>query len=312
MNAHSSPEMATVSLADAPAYPTVAEPKLPVAAPTAPGTPSEPAPSPPKKTWAQRLGWTRIAEDEDGVDPLVNSWFLGPKGVLATRSILSAWQLGILIACVVTSEAPTYWLTYFTNQTFTALTAILLIATGLSAAKVIKGDAAFATSPRWFAIAMKFLLAIQPPLHLVVTVAYWALLAKGFQFLSFAEHGLEFVVACIEWFLCNRVVLTWTHLLVILNVGLLFMFFSWVIYATVPPPGSDGSQSSGFWIYGFLDWSNPMNAVYYVLILILLCVGYFLFAVLTDKVRDPLGRKRAARAVAAAATDSGAAAGEKA
>lgn len=73
------------------------------------------------------------------------------------------------------------------------------------------------------------------------------------------------------------------------------MFLSWVFYATLRPPGTNDSvPSNGYWVYGFLDWSKPINAAYYILIVVLLAIGFFLFMILTDKVRDRYGAKKAA------------------
>ncbi|KAI9002089.1 hypothetical protein DFJ74DRAFT_696569 [Hyaloraphidium curvatum] len=253
---------------------------------------------------SRRLGWDKVVQDEDGVDPLVNSWWLGPKGVLIVRTLITAWQVGILIAVCVTMANPTYFLTYFTNITYTALTGFLLVATYLSLRKVLSKDPNFRTLPPWAAITMKLFLPIQTPIHFVVTVVYWALLAKGFQFLSFAEHGLEFVVALIEWWFCNRCSLQWVHLVLLLAIGLSYMFLAWVFYATLPPPGSDGSVSSGYWVYSFLSWNNPVNAAYYILVLVMFNIGWGLFWLLNKYVRDKYGRRRLERIAGAANGDT--------
>lgn len=68
---------------------------------------------------------------------------------------------------VVTTTSPTYWLTYFTNITFTALTAVMVGLTILSGMKVFSKDPNWKTSPNWLAMTMKSLAPIQPPIHFV-------------------------------------------------------------------------------------------------------------------------------------------------
>lgn len=82
------------------------------------------------------------------------------------------------------------------------------------------------------------------------------------------------------------------------------MFLAWIFHATLRPIGTDDSvPSNGYWVYPFLDWSKPINAVYYFVVVILLAVGFFVFMLLTDKVRDRYGAKKAAAAAANSKAD---------
>jgi len=97
--------------------------------------------------------------------------------------------------------------------------------------------------------------------HIIVPILFWTLLYSPqsdpvYTWITVSKHGVDaFIVICEA--LLNRATLRLRDLLVVLTVGLLFVFWMWIVHAIF-----------GTWPYAFLAFNKgPVVIAYYVMVI---------------------------------------------
>ncbi|RCH78806.1 hypothetical protein CU098_004850, partial [Rhizopus stolonifer] len=122
--------------------------------------------------------------------------------------------------------------------------------------------------------------------NIVTPVVYWSLLYGSSTanttvtvWLNVSVHAVSFFLMIFD-VIMNRMKTPIRMVVFPLITIILFMFLAFIVYAC-----------NGYWIYGFLDWSQGGKAaLWYILVGIICVVGYF-FQCLIHWFRDFIARK---------------------
>ncbi|KAK9719737.1 hypothetical protein K7432_004616 [Basidiobolus ranarum] len=101
------------------------------------------------------------------------------------------------------------------------------------------------------------------------------------SWLNVSVHAVDFFLMFGD-FILNRWKFCWSHMILLVGVTILYMFWSWINWA-----------ANHFWIYPFLSWSKPWYQVlgsYVGLCVLFLLV--FVLALYAHRLRDRLTQGR--------------------
>ncbi|CAG8483421.1 17737_t:CDS:2 [Acaulospora morrowiae] len=237
----------------------------------------------------------------------MTSWFISPNGLAIYRGLMTVYfwivSIGRILQYVLYNNSlgiygysndVECYLCYFTNLSYVGQT---LYFTAAFIHNVIycrtpepHDPISFKQQPNFFNWLFWVLYHTIVHYHFIVVFVYWALLSGSLidsnppayiWWLAISVHGGDFLAMMIELFL-NRQIMKKSFVILTCLGLLLFMLESFVVF-----------ESSGLWVYSFLDWKNgsPSTvAIRYVLFLVSFVVVYFIVYGL-HLLRDWIGKK---------------------
>lgn len=200
---------------------------------------SVPSSGKPKRWLLQKL----LDISNVNADRIVHSYFMpSVPWVVGLRAVFAVYCTCVLLASLITEMDGGYWFAYFTHLSYLGLTIYLWTALMISARYLMDSNASslHKLPARSQDIFCSVMYTTSYCFHVIVPVVYWALLATSQaqplkQWLNFSQHGLDFVVIFIEFFL-NRIIFSWGHLLIAYVV--LIIYIGWGVLAGAIWPAS--------------------------------------------------------------------------
>ncbi|KAG0261090.1 hypothetical protein DFQ27_003154 [Actinomortierella ambigua] len=229
----------------------------------------------------------------DDVEPerFVTSNIVRPKTLLIIRSVLTLYIWSALLSTWITARSAGGYLRFFTNLSFIGLCFYMLCTCIWSFGYLRQTPTSRVAwlndrSP-WWARLHQLLYSSIICFHFVVPIVFWTMLSVGMDKMTTVEkwqnvsvHAFDGVVALSELIL-NRNVLVPRHSVIVASVMVLYMFLTFVVYA-----------SDGTWVYPFLNWSKgPIVAASYVGIGVGMFIIFFLLMIV-HRLRNNWGDRR--------------------
>jgi len=242
------------------------------------------------------------------IDPLraVTSSFLRPRIHAVLRLILGLYCVVVWISSLVDGYNRgrlAIWLFFFTNLTYSGLTLYMISAvihTWIYAFQLRKtpygvtmtSDPSSLPYGRWWTRVHVFLYVSVVGCHLIVPLFYWTLvynwrhpdyMSQVTMWVTLSQHGTDFVVMVCE-VIFGRMLLRRRDLALVLLIGILYMFYMWIVHA-----------ATGIWVYEVLSFDRgPIVAVWYVLVIVVSILSFgLMYGIhqLRERVAIKLGRE---------------------
>ncbi|KAF9413236.1 hypothetical protein BGZ94_000802 [Podila epigama] len=187
------------------------------------------------------------------------SYIVSPKGLLLFRVICSLYATAVGLENVISNKG--LFFVFFTNQSYTGLTAYLWVMSYHSYKYCQTGKTDSIASQHWsLTLGLWLLYATALSYHIEIPVIYWSVLYNGSSesirdaWRNISVHILDLAMILTE--LClNRMQLNRRLVIAPITGTILFMIFSWVI---------DGIF--GFWVYPFMKLELRVLYIYPALI----------------------------------------------
>ena len=222
--------------------------------------------------------WRKRVVQYQWVKPahLVTSYFVSnPAVILLTRTLITLYLVATLIAELALYWNYGYFFVYFTHLSFIGLTVYFIMATYLSLQYWKLGpQSTKRQQASRLEIVTSWFYTSSFTIHVIVPLVYWLLLSSTWKWdekddkerwTNITVHGLDLFVILVEFFM-NRVVYVWGHLAVTTTIFLLYIPYSWIFAACYP---TSGPSQNGF-PYFFVNYNNPLSAVFIVALAVLL------------------------------------------
>ncbi|KAG0241871.1 hypothetical protein BGW41_005217 [Actinomortierella wolfii] len=230
--------------------------------------------------------------DQLDLSRAISSNIVSAQVLLYIRCFVSLHLVAVFIATLYVSARDNVFYmvpTTFTNLSNIGLTAYYLAITWHSFRYTQTKSLSSLQNQHWFlTVALWMLYGSVAVYHIVVPAIYWSMLYDPNntmdpvnEYVDYSHHGADLACMLIE-LVFNRMNLLPVHVLGPLFFIILYMFLAWVYYA-----------ARREWLYGFLDWSSPIAAGWYLGLLAAFTLLFF-FQLYLHKGRDAIFRGRRA------------------